>query len=304
MRPSLRFINPEILSRISNMELRAKTVVEGFLSGLHRSPYRGFSVEFAEYRQYAPGDDPRHIDWKVFGRTDRYYVKEYEEETNLQCSIVFDLSGSMAGTSGKNLPDQKVSKFDYARYLVASLAYFIFQQRDAIGLTAFDQAARLNIPTKFRPGHLHNLLVELEGLQPGNEREADLSIIHQVAESMRRKGMVILVSDFFCPLDVLLNVFEHLRFRGHEVVVFQVVDDYELNFDFNRLTRFVGLEGEAPILGMPQDMQTEYKKNFNHHLETLKKSCGVNRIDYTLLRTSQPLDFALHAYLAARSGKL
>ncbi len=304
MQPTLRFIDPEVLSRISGMELRARTVVEGFLSGLHRSPYRGFSIEFAEYRQYTPGDDPRHIDWKVFGRTDRYYVKEYEDETNLACHILLDLSGSMAGSRGSRLPEAPVSKFDYARYLMASLAYFIFQQRDAVGFVAFDDQVRLDIPSKFRPGHLYNLLVELEGLQPGSGRTLNLELLHQLSETMKRKGMVILISDFFCDLEPLFSVFEHLRFRGHDVLVFQIVEERELSFDFTRLTRFEGLEGEGIMLGLPQSMRAHYLKNLHTHLEALRSSCGVNRIDYTLLKTSQPLDFALHAYLAARSGKM
>ncbi len=303
MQPTLRFIDPEVLSRISSLELRARTVVEGFLSGLHRSPYRGFSIEFAEYRQYAPGDDPRHIDWKVFGRTDRYYVKEYEDETNLACNIVLDLSGSMSGAHGKTLAAPAVSKFDYARYLMASLAYFIFQQRDAVGLTAFDDQIRLELPAKFRPGHLYNLLVEIENLQPGPSRAMNLDVLHQVAETMKRKGMVILISDFFCDLEPLFSVFEHLRFRGHDVLVFQIVESRELDFDFTRLTRFEGMEGEGLKLGLPHDMREHYLKNLHAHLESLRSSCGLNRIDYTLLKTSQPLDFALHAYLATRSGK-
>lgn len=303
-RPTLRFIDPEILSRIKGMDLRARTVVEGFLSGLHRSPYTGFSIEFAEYRQYTPGDDPRHIDWKVFGRSDRFYVKQYEDETNLQCNILLDLSGSMAGTSGKNLAPARVSKFDYARYLAASLAYFIFQQRDALGMVAFDEEIRLQIPAKFRPGHLLNLLRQLETLASGDNRASNLKVLHQVAEGMKRKGMVVLISDFFCDLEPLANAFEHLRFRGHDVIAFQVMDDFELSFDFNRLTRFVGLENEPMLLGMPQALRETYLQNLQSHQSALKRLCGTNRIDYTLLRTSQPLDFALHAYLASRSQRI
>lgn len=303
MESTLRFIDPEILSRISSMELRARTVVEGFLSGLHRSPYRGFSIEFAEYRQYTPGDDPRHIDWKVFGRTDRYYVKEYEDETNLACNIVLDLSGSMSGAHGKGLATPSVSKFDYARFLMASLAYFIFQQRDAVGLTAFDDQIRLELSAKFRPGHLYNLLVEIEGLQPGSGRAMNLAVLHQVAETMKRKGMIILISDFFCDLEPLFSAFEHLRFRGHDVLVFQIVEGREMAFDFSRLTRFEGMEGEGLTLGLPSEMRAQYLNNLHTHLDALRSSCGVNRIDYALLQTSQPLDFALHAFLAARSGK-
>ena len=285
------------------MELRARTVVEGFLSGLHRSPFRGFSIEFAEYRQYTPGDDTRHIDWKVFGRTDRYFVKQYEDETNLQCHLLLDLSGSMAGTSGRHLAAARVSKFDYARYLTAALAYFIFQQRDAVGFVACDEDLRLEVPAKFRPGHLYSMLVELENLQPGTGRALNVGLLHRFAESIRRKGMIILISDFFCDLEPLTGALEHLRFRGHDVIVFQIMDDRELHFDFERLTRFVGLEGEAMTLGMPQDMKRHYLGNLNAHLAGLRTACGTHRIDYNLLRTSQPLDFALQAYLAARSGK-
>ncbi len=304
LRPHLRFIDPEILSRISGMELRARTVVEGFLSGLHRSPYRGFSVEFAEYRQYTPGDDTRHIDWKVYGRTDRYFLKQYEQETNLQCHLLLDLSGSMAGTSGRHLAAPAVSKFDYARYLAAALAYFIFQQRDAVGFMAFDDEIRLDLPAKFRPGHLYTILVALENLQPGEGRPLNVDQLHRFAESAKRKGLVILISDFFCDLAPVTGALEHLRFRGHDVIVFQIMEDRELNFDFDRLTRFVGLEGEAMTLGMPQDMKRHYLDNLRTHLAGLRSACGVQRIDYNLLRTSQPLDFALQAYLAARGGKV
>lgn len=304
----LRFLDPEILSKISGMELRARTVVEGFLSGLHRSPFKGFSVEFAEYRQYTPGDDPRHIDWKVFARSDRYYVKEFEEETNLHCHILLDLSGSMAGTSGKipTMPANagRLSKFEYATYLAASLAYFIFQQRDAVGFVAFDQEIRLHIPAKVRPGHLHHILTELENLRPSTNRKDDPQLLHQVAESLRRKGMIILISDLFCEVEPLARALEHLRFRGHDVIIFQILDEFELKFDFSQMTRFIGLEGELPILALPQAMRDRYLKNLQTHLETLRYICGVNRVDYTLLTTNQPLDFALRAYLAARSGKM
>jgi uncharacterized protein (DUF58 family) len=304
MNTQLRFLDPEILSKISGMELRARTVVEGFLSGLHRSPFKGFSVEFAEYRQYTPGDDPRHIDWKVYGRTDRYYVKEFEEETNLHCHILFDLSGSMSGTSGKKSPAPRLSKFDYATYLAASLAYFIFMQRDAVGFVAFDQEIRLHIPAKVRAGHLHHILVELEKLRPGNNLKEQPDKLHQVAEGFRRKGMVILISDLFCEVETLARALEHLRFRGHDVIVFQLMDEFELNFNFTQLTRFVGLEGETPIMALPQAVRERYLSNLQTHFDALKQACGANRVDYTLLTTNQPLDFALQAYLAARSGKM
>jgi len=303
MNTQLRFLDPEILSKISGMELLARTVVEGFLSGLHRSPYKGFSVEFAEYRQYTPGDDPRHIDWKVYGRSDRYYVKEFEEETNLHCHILFDLSGSMSGTSGKK-PAARLSKFSYATYLASSLAYFIFMQRDAVGFVAYDQEVRLHIPAKARAGHLHHILTELEKLRPGTNVKEQPQVLDKGAESFRRKGMVILISDLFGDVEPLTRALEHLRFRGHDVIVFQIMDEFELNFDFTQMTRFLGLEGEAPIVALPQAMREGYLKNLHKHLDAIKQTCGVNRVDYTLLTTNQPLDFALQAYLAARSGKM
>ncbi len=304
MNTQLRFLDPEILSKISGMELRARTVVEGFLSGLHRSPFKGFSVEFAEYRQYTPGDDPRHIDWKVYARSDRYYVKEFEEETNLHCHILLDLSGSMSGTSGQTVAAPRLGKFEYATYLAASLAYFIFTQRDSVGLVAFDQEIRLHIPAKARPGHLHHMLLELEKLQAGSNRKEQPELLHQVTESFRRKGMVILISDLFGEIAPLARALEHLRFRGHDVIVFQIMDEFELNFNFSQMTRFVGLEGEAPIMALPQAMRERYLQNLQNHLAALRQACGANRVDYTLLTIDQPLDFALQAYLAARSGKM
>ncbi|MGH7451360.1 MAG: DUF58 domain-containing protein [bacterium] len=304
MNTQLRFLDPEILSKISGMELRARTVVEGFLSGLHRSPFKGFSVEFAEYRQYTPGDDPRHIDWKVYARSDRYYVKEFEEETNLHCHILLDLSGSMSGTSGKTVAAPRLGKFEYATYLAASLAYFIFMQRDSVGLVAFDQEIRLHVPAKARAGHLHHILLELEKLQASSNRKEQPELLHQVTESFRRKGMVILISDLFGEIAPLARALEHLRFRGHDVIVFQIMDEFELNFDFSQMTRFIGLEGEAPVIALPQAMRERYLQNLQNHLAALRQACGANRVDYTLLTINQPLDFALQAYLAARSGKM
>ncbi len=298
MNTTLRFLDPEILSKISGMELRARTVVEGFLSGLHRSPYKGFSVEFAEYRQYTPGDDPRHIDWKVFGRSDRYYVKEYEEETNLNCHILLDLSRSM------NYASQKTSKREYATYLAAALAYFIFHQRDAMGLIAFDRDIRVHVPAKVRPGHLHAILAELEDL-PKGERTTDISApLHEIAERLQKKGMSILISDLLDDPEVTLHAFEHVRFNGHDLIVFQILDPAEIDFRFDRLTRFEGLEGETPAVVMPAEMRASYLARKEQHLAALREGCGIRHIDYCMLSTAQPLDFALFSYLAARSQKM
>jgi uncharacterized protein (DUF58 family) len=177
-------------------------------------------------------------------------------------------------------------------------------QRDAVGLVAFDQEIRLHIPAKVRPGHLHHVLVELEKLQAGSNRKEQPELLHQVTESFRRKGMVILISDLFGEIEPLTRALEHLRFRGHDVIVFQIMDEFELNFNFSQMTRFIGLEGEAPIMALPPAMRERYMQNLQSHLAALRRACGVNRVDYSLLTTNQPLDFALQAYLAARSGKM
>lgn len=292
-----RFIDPDILAAISGMELRARAVVEGFLSGLHHSPYKGFSVEFAEYRQYTPGDDPRHIDWKVYARTDRYYVKEFEEETNLSCHLLLDCSRSMLFKSGK------LSKLEYGSYLAASLAYLLSRQRDNVGLITFDYEIREHIPARLRPGHLHTLLKSLEGVQ-ARERTAIGPPLHQVADFLNKKGMAILISDLLDDPDQFIKALQHFRFRGHEVLVFHILDEAEETFPFHSTTRFVGLEGEGSLLTVPQTVRDTYLERLQQHVETLRTGCGVNQVDYTVLNTKTPLDFALQAYLAARVGKM
>lgn len=296
MANQLRFLDPKILSKISGMELRARTVVEGFVAGLHRSPYRGFSVEFAEYRQYSPGDDIRFIDWKIYARSDRYYVKEFEEETNLSCHILLDTSRSMDyGSDG-------LSKFEYAAYLAASLGYLIFQQRDGVGLVTFDQEIKQFLPARNRKGHLLSILRELENLQPGDETEVALPL-HEVAERLQKKGMIILISDLLNEPDRILDGLQHLRFQGHDVIVFHILDDTELNFPFKNATRFQDMEGSGQITAIPTLIRDTYMKNLNAHVEQLKKGCGIERIDYHILNSSEPLDFALFSYLAYRTGK-
>lgn len=293
----IRFLDPDILASISGMELRARAVVEGFLSGLHRSPYKGFSVEFAEYRQYTPGDDPRHIDWKVYARTDRFYVKEFEEETNLSCHILLDLSRSMTYAS------KNVTKLEYASYLAASLAFLMSRQRDAIGLVTFDHDIREHIPAKLRAGHLHTILKTLEKLQPGDRTDIARPL-HLIADFLRKKGMVILISDLLDRAEKIIESIQHFRFRGHEMLIFHILDKAELEFPFHATTRFIGLEGEGQVLTIPQNVRKEYLARLQAHIQEIRTACGVHQVDYTLLNTSQPLDFALQEYLAARIGKV
>jgi uncharacterized protein (DUF58 family) len=296
MSNQLRFIDPNILSKISGMELRARTVVEGFISGLHRSPYRGFSVEFAEYREYTPGDDTRFIDWKVYARSDRYYLKQFEEETNLSCHILLDASASMNYGSGG------LTKIQYASYVAASLGYLIFQQRDAVGLLTFDQEINHFVPSRHKKGHLLSVLRHLEKVT--GAKQTDIAIpIHQLAETLNKKGLIILISDLLDEPESIVNGLQHFRFKGHDVIVFHILDDTELNFPFTNATKFIDMEGTAQFLTIPTLVRETYLKNLHRHIDLLKKECSMLKIDYQILNTSKPLDFALFTYLSNRSGK-
>lgn len=278
------------------MELRARTVVEGFISGLHRSPYRGFSSEFAEYREYTPGDDVRFIDWKMFARSDRFYVKQFEEETNLGCMILLDVSASMeyAGDS--------VSKIEYASYVAASLGYLIFRQRDGVGLMLFDQEIKRYIPARNKKGHLLSVLQSLEDLETG--QETDLSLpLHQIAERLNKKGMIILISDLLDDPESVVRGLQHFRFKGHDVILFHIMDETEISFPFKNATKFIDMEGSAQFVAIPSLVRETYLQNLNAHLDTFKKECSRLKIDYHILNTAKPIDFALFSYLAYRSGK-
>lgn len=296
MANQLRFLDPNILSKISGMELRARTVVEGFISGLHRSPYRGFSAEFAEYREYTPGDDTRFIDWKIYARSDRYYLKQFEEETNLGCNILLDISASMKyGSSG-------LSKLEYAAYVAASLGYLIFQQRDGVGLMTFDQEIKQHIPARSQRGHLLSILQHLEKLEVGEQTDISLPL-HQMAERLKKKGMIILISDLLDDPVSVAQGLQHFRFKGHDVIVFHIMDDTELSFPFQNATKFMDLESSTQFVAIPSLIRETYLKNLNAHLDQFKKECSRLKIDYHVLNTAKPLDFALFSYLAYRSGK-
>lgn len=279
------------------MELKARTVVEGFLSGLHRSPYKGFSVEFAEYRQYLPGDDLASLDWKVYARTDRYYVKKFEEETNLECHLLLDASASMAyrGTAA-------MSKLEYGSVLAASLAFLMNRQRDATGLTAFDDHLIVRIPASARPGHLHALLLALDRLRPGRHTNVGRPL-HRLAEAMVKRSMVVLVSDLLDDPAPIIKGLKHLRFRGTDVVVFQVLDPDELTFPFTAESRFHDLENDEEVTAEPATVRSGYLgalASLNLHYDRELRGAGI---DYVQLDTAQPLDFALLAYLSARARR-
>lgn len=290
------YLDFDVLARLHNMQLLAKTVVEGFILGLHRSPYRGFSCEFAEYRQYSPGDDVKHIDWKVFGKTDRYYVKQFEEETNLACYILLDASASM----GYRSRDDGYSKLQYGCYMAACLAYFMMRQRDATGLLTFDTGVRDALPPRARQSHLKHVLATLDGLKPGGETHI-AKPLHDLAEGLRRRGLIILISDLLDEPDAVLSALQHFRFQGHETIVFHVMDNAELEFPFDSMTEFEDLETGEKSLVSPDGMRPVYQRELRQFLDRYQRGCADIRADYRLFDTTRPLEIALSEYLYKRS---
>jgi uncharacterized protein (DUF58 family) len=292
------FLDPAVVARLGTLELKARTIVEGFLSGLHRSPFKGFSVEFAEYRQYIPGDDLSTIDWKVYARSDRYYVKKFEEETNLDCHLMLDVSGSMGYGS-----HHAMTKFEYGACLAASLAYLMNRQRDAVGLTAFDERIVSMLPASSRAGHLRAVLLTLDRLTPG--RETNLSKpLHQLADSLSKRGMVVLVSDLFDDPDAVIRGLKHFHFRGTDVIVFHVLDPDEVKFPFDRATRFEDLETREEVMAVPGAVRAHYLHEMEALIDRYRRELGAAGIDYQLLTTDHPLELALMSYLSARSRAL
>jgi uncharacterized protein (DUF58 family) len=288
------FLDPAVVARLGTLELRARTIVEGFLTGLHRSPFKGFSVEFAEYRQYMPGDDLSTIDWKVYARSDRPYVKKFEEETNLDCHVLLDVSGSMAyGSTG-------ITKHQYAACLAASLGYLMTRQRDAVGLAAFDEKIVARLPPRARPGHLHALLVTLDQLSPGRETRM-AGPLHAIADSMTKRGMVVLISDLIDEPDSVIRGLKHLRYRGTDVVVFHLLDPDELDFPFEQATRFEDLESADEIMAVPSLVRGEYLTAMRGLIDRYRRELGAAGIDYRLLSTVEPLELALLTYLSTRA---
>ena len=293
----LRFLDPAVIARLGTMELKARTVVEGFLSGLHRSPYKGFSVEFAEYRQYVPGDDLSTLDWKVYARSDRHYVKKFEEETNLECHLLLDVSASMAYRGAAPM-----SKLEYGSVLAASLAFLMNRQRDATGLIAFDERIAFRMPASSRSGHLHALLLALERLQPGTRSDVGRPL-HQLAEALLKRSLVVLISDLLDDPAPVIKGLRHLKFRGTDVVVFQVLDPNELTFPFRGASRFKDLESGDEVTADPESVRTAYLRELASLTLRYDRELRGSGIDYVQLDTSQSLDFALLAYLAARARR-
>jgi uncharacterized protein (DUF58 family) len=287
------YLDPATIARLGTLELKARTIVEGFLTGLHRSPFKGFSVEFAEYRQYLPGDDLATLDWKVYGRTDKHFVKKFEEETNLECHILLDVSASMGyGSAG-------ITKLQYASFLAAALAYLMNQQRDAVGLIPFDDKIIKMVPPRARPGHLTSLLVTLERLQIGARTDV-AKPLKDLAEAIRKRGLVVLISDLLDDADKVIQGLKHFKYRGTEVIVFQILDPAELRFPFERAARFRDMETADEVLAVPEAVREQYLEAINDLQERYRRELRLAGIDYVMLDTSIPLENGLMSYLLTR----
>ena len=286
-----QFLDPAVLGRIDNLELLARTVVDGFLHGLHRSPHLGLSLDFAEHRAYMPGDDIRRIDWRLFARTDRFYVKQFDAETSANFVVVLDISKSMSfGT-------HSATKLDYARYLAAALAYFSQKQRDRVGLVTFDRDIVDWVPPSTR--HLELILHSLARAKPGNPGTLRDPLI-QVGENLHSRGIILLISDFYEEPQQVIESVRHLRARGHDVIVFHVLDPAELDFPYESPASFQDLESGTMVPVVPDELAAEYRQLIGEHTSELERLFTGSRIDYTLVDTSKPLDFALFRYLSSR----
>lgn len=291
-----RYLDPKVIEKIKRLDVRARLVVEGFITGMHKSPYHGFAVEFASHREYVPGDEIKHVDWKVWSKTDRLYIKEYEEETNLRCTIVLDCSKSMAyGEDG----DDGLGKFDYAATLAACLAHLLQHQGDRVGLVTFDTAIRRNLPASTNPAHMKLMLHELDSARPDEKTDVG-EVFHRLADQIGKRGLVVLVSDLFVDPAQLSQSLRHFRHRRHEVVVFHVMHDHELTFPFQDNTLFRGMEQDIELLTEPRALRRSYLEAVDRFKGEVRRACSMSGADYVPLSSKDPLDAALASYLSFR----
>ena len=301
----MRLLDPEALLNMRRLELIARGVVEGFVSGRHRSPYKGFSAEFAEHREYVVGDDIRMLDWKVYAKSDRYCIKQFEQETNLRCLLLLDASNSMAyaGASAARHSGRRVSKFQYAQFLAATLAHLMIGQQDAVGLATFDTKPRRYSPARSRTTHLRVLLEELDATATGGETSL-APIFHDLAERIPRCGLVVVISDLFDEIDQLLNALHHFRYRKHEVLLLHVMAEEELTFPFEKWTQFRDLEVHGRHLHVdPVSLRAAYLAHMSDHITRLRQEAGQMKMDYVQLSTARSFDTALAHYLAQRMSR-
>ena len=286
-------LNPEIISNLDNLMLKARVIVEGFMVGIHRSPFHGFSVEFSEHKGYAIGDDIKHLDWKLWAKTDKYYIKQFEEETNLQCHIFLDMSKSMSYNS------HDISKIQYAQMLTAALGYLIINQQDSLGLTLFDKKVRTVIPPKSSKSHLKTIMSVLNNIVCGPETKIS-KVLHQGAEMIHKKGLIVLISDLFDNPKNVIESLKHFRYKKNEVIVFHILDPQELELKYNEQIMFEDLETKEQILTEPWHIQKIYKKEISSFLGHYQNECRKNKISYNLLTTNISLDYALSEFLNKR----
>jgi uncharacterized protein (DUF58 family) len=292
-----QYLDPEALSRLKNLSLAARRVVEGYFAGLHKSPHKGFSIEFAEHREYTPGIDPRHIDWRVYGRRDKLYVKQYEEETSLRCYLLLDKSGSMAYKS----EGMALTKLEYSCYLAASLAYLVAFQHDLAGLVTYDTVVRDRIPPRQGPGHLRLLMERLEQTKAGGETTLS-DTFHQLAETLKRRALVIILSDLFDDPAALVGALKHFRHKKHEVIVLQVLDPAEVTFPFDDVTRIEDMETAREVTSDPRAFRRQYLDELARFLDAVRAGCQTSQIDYVVAQTDQRFDLFLGTYLARRQA--
>jgi len=294
-----RLLEPQAIARLQRLELRARTIVEGYVAGLHRSPYHGFSNEFAEHREYAPGDDLRYVDWKVYGKTDRFYLKQFEVETNLILYLVLDASESMQYQG----PGSPMSKFAYAQCAAAALAFLVLHQRDAVGLAMFDHEVRQLIRPSSSPTQLKQLLHVMEEATAARKTRTG-PIFHDLAERLGRRGVVVILSDLFDDVDSMLAGLKHLRHRRHDVILLHILDPAEIDFPFQQVTMFKGLEALGEVITEPRSLQAAYQREIQAFLKRVRAGCRAQQIDYVTIRTDQPLDGVLTTFLSARKKRV
>jgi len=298
MSTSAKYFQPEVLSRIARLELRAQRVVEGFVSGMHKSPYKGFSVEFASHRAYVPGDDIRHIDWRVYGKADRYFIKEYEEETNMRVHLMVDGSGSMAYPEHPGT--DRMTKWDYAATLASSLAHLLVYQQDGVGLTLFDTDVRRQVPVSTSRASLHGLVSTIEQHRPKDRTDVS-TLFPQLATSIPRRGLVVIISDLLTDVQQLIHGLQRFRYAQHDVIVLHVLDHDELEFPFADRIKFEGMEEpDIEVLTDPQSLRGSYLEALHRFISEVRGACLNHRVDYALISTADRLDVALTTFLATR----
>jgi uncharacterized protein (DUF58 family) len=293
MKQEKTYFDPNLLARVNGLILRARQVVDGLRLGIHKSRSKGFSTDFEEYREYSPGDDLRHLDWKAYGKFDRYYIKQYRRTTNLKAQILLDVSGSM------DYGSQGLSKFDYGCLLAASLSYLMLKQQDAVGLVTFSDKVDRVIPSKSRQGHLATIIEALETSRPQG-KSAVGPVLQRLASGFTRRGLAVLISDLLDDPEEVLKGIKQLRYRGGDVIVFHLLDKDELDFPFQEVTRFQDLEEDLKVLTEPRAIRKAYLEAIASLIDTYRTGCGINTVDYVLLNTSAPLDRALVSYLSWR----